>query len=89
VQSSDVPCKQAGYSWHGLDPALLLQLHAQPRYCSYMPICVRQLRARGFLLTTLLRVVRRFLQRHWFLYADSRSDALYKAIKTACLVTVQ
>jgi hypothetical protein len=52
-------------------------------------LCVRQLRTRGFLLTTLLRVVRRFLQRHWFLYADSQSDALYKAIKTACLVTVQ
>ena len=60
-------------------PATLLQLHAH--------MCVPA--ARGFPLTTLLRVVRQYLQRHWFLYADSRSDALYKAIKTACLVTVQ
>jgi hypothetical protein len=37
-------------------------------------LCVRQLRVRGVLLATLLRVVQRFLRRHWYLYADSRSD---------------
>jgi hypothetical protein len=75
---------------------LLGQLHrfskiimARDNFVQETVLCVRQLRTRGFLLTTLLRVVRRFLQRHWFLYADSHSDALYKAIKTACLVTVQ